>query len=54
MRLTFFYVAAVMRLGKKKEKSDADVKSQTVDGITRLICLSKAQTPLRGKSNCHI
>ena len=41
-----------MRLGKKKEKDSASdhVKSQSVEGITRLICLSKAQTPLRGKA----
>ncbi|XP_059086974.1 phosphofurin acidic cluster sorting protein 2-like [Tigriopus californicus] len=38
----------VMRLGKKKEKDGTnDVKSQSVDGITRLICLSKAQNPLK-------
>ena len=41
--------SAVMRLGKKREKdSSTEVKSQTVDGITRLICLSKAQSPLKG------
>ena len=45
-----FPLPAVIRLGKKKEKDpSADVKSQTVEGITRLICLSKAQTPLRGE-----
>ena len=41
-----------MRLGKKKEKEGSSgepphLKSQSVDGITRLICLSKAQTPLK-------
>jgi hypothetical protein len=40
---------AVMRLGKRKEKEKdpAEVKSQGVDGITRLICLSKGQNPLK-------
>ena len=39
-----------MRLGKRKEKEKdpADVKSQGVDGITRLICRSKGQNPLKG------
>lgn len=41
-----------MRLGKKKEKDkDTDTgKSQTLEGITRLICSSKSShnTPLRG------
>ena len=39
-----------MRLGKRKEKEKdpAEVKSQGVDGITRLICLSKGQNPLKG------
>eukprot|EP00095_Tigriopus_kingsejongensis_P006170 maker-scaffold40_size501252-snap-gene-4.17 protein:Tk06170 transcript:maker-scaffold40_size501252-snap-gene-4.17-mRNA-1 annotation:"phosphofurin acidic cluster sorting protein" len=38
----------VMRLGKKKEKDTSnEVKSQSVEGITRLICLSKAQSPLK-------
>ena len=40
-----------MRLGKRKEKEKdpAEVKSQGVDGITRLICLSKGQNPLKGQ-----
>jgi hypothetical protein len=40
---------AVMRLGKRKdkEKDPSEVKSQGVDGITRLICLSKGQNPLK-------
>ena len=39
-----------MRLGKRKdkEKDPSEVKSQGVDGITRLICLSKGQNPLKG------
>ena len=44
------FFSAVMRLGKRKEKEKdpAEVKSQGVDGITRLICLSKGQNPLKG------
>jgi len=40
-----------MRLGKKKEKESGGDghKSQSVDGITRLICLLKGQTPLKGE-----
>ena len=43
---------AVMRLGKRKdkEKDPSEVKSQGVDGITRLICLSKGQNPLKGNT----
>lgn len=37
----------VMRLGKKKEK-DKELEIRSVDGITRLICLSKGQAPLKG------
>lgn len=42
---------AVMRLGKKKEKEkENEPKSQTVDGVTRLICSAKTHNiPLRGK-----
>ena len=42
--------AAVMRLGKRKEKEKdhSELKSQGVEGITRLICLSKGQNPLKG------
>lgn len=36
-----------MRLGKKKEK-DKELEIRSVDGITRLICLSKGQAPLKG------
>lgn len=36
----------VMRLGKKKEK-DKESEMRSVDGIIRLICLSKGQTPLK-------
>ncbi|XP_076638104.1 phosphofurin acidic cluster sorting protein KrT95D isoform X2 [Colletes latitarsis] len=40
---------AVMRLGKKKEKEkENEPKSQTVDGVTRLICSAKTHNiPLR-------
>ena len=37
-----------MRLGKKKDK-DKEAEIRSVDGITRLICLSKGQAPLKGK-----
>ena len=39
-----------MRLGKRKEKEKdhSELKSQGVEGITRLICLSKGQNPLKG------
>ena len=37
-----------MRLGKRKEKEHPELKSQDVEGITRLICLSKGQNPLKG------
>ena len=39
-----------MRLGKRKEKEKdhAEAKTQGVDGITRLICLSKGHNPLKG------
>jgi hypothetical protein len=36
----------VMRLGKKKEK-DKEAEIRSVDGIIRLICLSKGQAPLK-------
>ena len=38
-----------MRLGKKKDK-DKEAEIRSVDGITRLICLSKSQAPLKGKN----
>jgi len=40
-----------MRLGKKKEKEkENEPKSQSVDGVTRLICSAKTHNiPLRGK-----
>lgn len=43
-----------MRLGKKKEKEkENEPKSQTVDGVTRLICSAKTHNiPLRGKMSC--
>ncbi|XP_011310124.1 phosphofurin acidic cluster sorting protein 2 isoform X2 [Fopius arisanus] len=38
----------IMRLGKKKEKEkENEPKSQTVDGVTRLICSAKTHIPLR-------
>lgn len=45
-----------MRLGKRKEKEKdpSEVKSQGVDGITRLICLSKGQNPLKGKYRSNV
>ena len=43
-----FIYLAVMRLGKRKEKEHPELKSQDVEGITRLICLSKGQNPLKG------
>lgn len=45
------FVLTVMRLGKKKEKEkENEPKSQTVDGVTRLICSAKTHNiPLRGK-----
>lgn len=41
-----------MRLGKRKEKDkdSSDAKTQNVDGITRLICLSRGHNPLGGES----
>lgn len=36
-----------MRLGKKKDK-DKEAEIRSVESITRLICLSKGQVPLRG------
>lgn len=50
MRL--FVSFAVMRLGKKKEKEkENEPKSQTVEGVTRLICSAKTHNiPLRGNN----
>ena len=41
-----------MRLGKKKEKEkENEPKSQTVEGVTRLICSAKTHNiPLRGNN----
>ena len=39
---------AVMRIGKRKEK-DKESGEARVDGVTRLICLSKGHSPLKGK-----
>jgi len=39
---------AVLKIGKKKEKSgDADSKFQSIDGISRLICMTKSNHPLK-------
>jgi len=39
---------AVLKLGKKKEKSgDADSKFQSIEGISRLICMTKSNHPLK-------
>ncbi|XP_043480005.1 phosphofurin acidic cluster sorting protein 2 isoform X2 [Leptopilina heterotoma] len=38
----------IMRLGKKKEKEkENEPKSQSVDGVTRLICSAKTHVPLK-------
>ena len=42
-----------MRLGKKKEK-DKEAEIRSVDGIIRLICLSKGQAPLKGWLNIKL
>ena len=50
-----------MRLGKKRDHGHGHSGSgsegargpHSVDGITRLICLSKAQTPLRGEASAR-
>jgi len=39
---------AVLKIGKKKEKSgDGDHKVHTIDGINRLICMTKSSHPLK-------
>merc|ERR1719402_1682214 len=39
---------AVLKIGKKKEKAgDTDHKVHTIDGINRLICLTKSSHPLK-------
>ena len=45
-----------MRLGKRKEKEKdhSELKSHGAEGITRLICLSKGQNPLKGKNQSFI
>ena len=47
------FPVAVMRLGKKKEK-DKEAEIRSVDGIIRLICLSKGQAPLKGWLNIKL
>merc|ERR1712179_867639 len=38
----------VLKIGKKKEKSgDTDSKFQSIEGISRLICLTKSNHPLK-------
>merc|ERR1712029_969329 len=36
---------AVMRIGKRKDKESGETR--VIDGVTRLICLSKGQSPLK-------
>jgi len=39
---------AVLKIGKKKEKSgDTDSKCQSIEGISRLICMTKSNHPLK-------
>ena len=38
---------AVMRLGKKKQDKETSGEARMVEGVTRLICLSKGQSPLK-------
>eukprot|EP00092_Neocalanus_flemingeri_P012906 GFUD01013905.1.p1 GENE.GFUD01013905.1~~GFUD01013905.1.p1 ORF type:complete len:920 (+),score=246.81 GFUD01013905.1:471-3230(+) len=39
---------AVLKIGKKKEKSgDTDSKFQSIEGISRLICMTKSNHPLK-------
>jgi hypothetical protein len=42
------FLSLVMRLGKKKDR-ESDVKNLTIDGISRLVCLAKSQTPIKCK-----
>lgn len=51
--MKLFVSFLVMRLGKKKEKEkENEPKSQTVEGVTRLICSAKTHNiPLRGNQN---
>ena len=42
--LKFYIYVSVMRLGKKSKDSEA--KSQTVDGVSRLICTATTKTQL--------
>lgn len=48
----FSYLSTVMRLGKKKEKEkESEPKSQTVEGVSRLICSTKTHSvPLKGNT----
>lgn len=44
---------AVMRLGKKKEKSEPEMgRAQTVEGVARLICSAKGSHNAPLKGNC--
>ena len=39
---------AVLKIGKKKDKpGDVDSKFQCIEGINRLICMSKSNIPLK-------
>ena len=49
-----FSFSAVMRLGKKKERDGGNERGQKVEGITRLICLSRGQTPIKGKTKMRV
>ena len=47
LQIKFFQVA--LKLGKKKEKSGEKEgeKVQQIEGISRMICMTKSNTPLR-------
>ena len=50
MKSQLRFVDSVMRLGKKSKEVES--KSQTIEGINRLICTSKSQNhPLTGKAS---
>jgi hypothetical protein len=45
---------AVLKIGKKKPPSgETDAKSQTIDGISRLICMTKSNHPLKVAIDGH-
>jgi len=57
MEMTYFFMTystkekrqkAVLKIGKKREKAgESDTKLQTIDGISRLICMAKSNHPLK-------